>query len=65
MTFESFLHAFIGDTVEVVVPSSMYEGTLTSVQTSFIQVQEPPIVYGQPITVTISTSNIDYVRILV
>ncbi len=65
MNFVSILSSFIGRTVEVVVPGSMYEGTLTVVQISFIQVQEPPIVYSQPVTVTIPTTNIDYVRILV
>ncbi|PWI57463.1 hypothetical protein [Sulfoacidibacillus thermotolerans] len=64
MTFQSILTSFVGRTVEVVVPGSMYEGTLISVQNSVIQVEEPPVVYGQFVTVTIPTTSIDYVRIL-
>lgn len=64
MTFLVLLSSFIGSTVEVFVPGSMFEGTLTSVQAETIQVQELPIVYSQPDLVTISTANIDYVRVL-
>ncbi|KUO96281.1 hypothetical protein [Ferroacidibacillus organovorans] len=64
MTFQSMLSSFIGRIVEVFVPGSLFEGTLTSVRTSVIQVQEPPIVYSQPVTVTIPTDSIEYVRVL-
>ncbi len=65
MTFTSLLSAYIGRTVEVVVVGALFEGTLTSVETTLIQVQESPTIYGgTPITVTIPASSIDLVRIL-
>lgn len=46
------------------MPGSVFEGTLISVQNATIQIEEPPISYGQPIIVTIPTDNIEYVRVL-
>ena len=63
MTLQTMLSSFIGRTVEVVVANAMYDGTLTSVQTGYINVTEPPIVYSQPIVVTIPTTAIEYVRV--
>lgn len=65
MTFQTLLSSFIGDTIEVFVPGSMYEGTLTAVTISTIQVKEAPVVYSQPVTVTIPTTNTEYVRVLI
>lgn len=65
MTFQTLLSAFIGDTVEVFVPGSMYEGTLTSVAISAIQVTEAPVVYSQPVEVTVPTTSVEFVRVLI
>ncbi len=65
MTFASLLSAFIGRTVEVVVPGALFDGKLTAVQDTLIQVEEPPTVYGgPPITVSIPSISIDLVRVL-
>ncbi|RIV17637.1 hypothetical protein D2Q93_15085 [Alicyclobacillaceae bacterium I2511] len=64
MTFFSILTGFIGRTVEVVVPNTLFEGTLTKVETTIIQVQEPSPIYGVLQFVNIPTNSIDYVRIL-
>lgn len=65
MNFVSFLKTYVGQEVEVVFPNTMVEGTLSSVQTSVLQVQVPPTIYGGGQTATIPLSSIDYVRILV
>ena len=65
MDFVTLLRNFIGRTVEAVVPSSLFEGILTQVQATSIQIQEPGSIYGSGQLVTIPTSSLDYVRILV
>lgn len=66
MTFVEMLATFLGRTVEVMVPNQLIEGTLIRVETTLMQVQEPPTVYGQPgIVVSIPYLNVDFVRVLV
>ena len=65
MSFVDILATYIGRTVEVVVPNTLVDGTLTSVQPSFLQVQVAPISYGGGQTVTVPLTNVDYVRVLV
>lgn len=65
MTFVSLLSVYIGRAVEVVVPGALFDGKLSVVETTFIQVEEPPTIYGgPPITVTVPSSSIDLVRVL-
>ena len=65
MTFTSLLSAYIGRTVEIVVTGAFFEGTLTSVGTTVIQIEESPTIYGgPPVLATIPSSSIDLVRIL-
>ncbi len=64
MNFQTLLSTFVGRKVEVTVPNTMYEGTLTSVQTGTIQVTEPPILYAPPVVVTITMGSIELVRVL-
>ncbi len=65
VTFQVLLASFIGSTVEIFVPGSMFEGTLTAVQTGAVEVQESPVIYSKPVLVTIPTPSIEYVRVLV
>ncbi|MCY0869165.1 MAG: hypothetical protein OWT27_01065 [Firmicutes bacterium] len=65
MTFESLLKQFVGQTAEVFVANSMYEGTLQLVRLTLIQIDETPVVYQPPETVTIPAAAIEYVRIVV
>lgn len=64
MNFQTLLSTFVGRKVEVTVPSTMYEGILTSVQSGTIQVTEPPILYTPPVVVTITLGTIELVRVL-
>lgn len=63
MDFTTFLKSFLGDTVEVVVGSTTYEGTLVHVTDVALRVEEPPVTYGPNAFVDIQDSSIDYVRI--
>lgn len=64
LTFESFLQPFVGQTAEVFVSNSMYEGTLQRVSQTLIQIEETPVVYQHPETVSIPVIAIEYVRII-
>ncbi len=65
MTFVQFLSAFIGGTVEVLVPNQSFEGNLKAVSTSTMQLELPPTIYGPGEIVTIPLGVVDYVRVLV
>lgn len=65
MTFEEMLASFVGRTVEVFLPNAVLEGTLQSVTSSFVVIQENPSNYGPGTTSNIPLSSIISVRVLV
>lgn len=65
MNFQQMLTTFIGDSVEVAVPSQFIDGTLKQVGTTQLTLQSTPPVYGPPGQVVVPYVNIDYVRVLI
>ena len=65
VTFQEMLASFTGRTVEVFVPNAVIEGTLQSVTSTFIVVEESPTTYGPGATLNIPISSIISVRVLV
>ena len=65
VTFQEMLASFTGRTVEVIVPNAVIEGTLQSVTSAFVVIQENPTTYGPGNTLNIPTSSIISVRVLV
>ncbi|AZV40976.1 hypothetical protein [Peribacillus asahii] len=64
MTFQEMLASFNGRTVEVFIPNAITEGTLQSVTSTFVVVQENPTMYGPGDTLNIPISSIISVRVL-
>lgn len=65
MTYINWLQTYIGSEVEVAVTGDIIVGTLNNVDTAYLTVNVPPVVYGPPTdTATIPLSAIHFVRIV-
>ncbi|MFD1677065.1 hypothetical protein [Alicyclobacillus fodiniaquatilis] len=66
MNFQQMLSTYIDKSAEIMVPNELVSGTLISVQTGLIEIQQTATTYGgSGQIINILTNNIDFVRILV